>query len=307
MKHPLRVYAALEAGIGVYALLVPLMLAFLPALYGMIFEHFIEDFYIFSLLRFVAVFAILFIPTTMMGATLPIVSQWLTRHERVFQGSIGLLYGANTLGACRGCFLAGFMLLPSMGLAKTNLIFALANFALAAFVIVCARLLRGEFARSEAEQGEAQEQEIEQEFEELMGASRAIEPLPQWAMWTTLVLFGLTGIVAMSYQVLWTRAYVIVLGSSTYSFTLVLTAVLIGIALGSALISPLVKRMSRPIYWLALTQFGVCTSATISFFVLDRLPGWLMVRMRESITTSSEIYLHNFLLVGLVVLLPSML
>ncbi|MFU8803254.1 MAG: fused MFS/spermidine synthase, partial [Bradymonadaceae bacterium] len=214
---------------------------------------------------------------------------------------IGLLYGANTLGACMGCLLAGFVLLPSMGLAKTNLTFALVNFALAAFVLVSIRLLRREFARSEEEDDE------QEELDEMMGVSRAVAPLPRWAFWMTLSLFGLTGIVAMSYQVLWTRAYVIVLGSSTYSFTLVLTAVLIGIALGSAIISPLVKRMSRPVFWFALTQFGVCTSATLSFFVLDRLPTWLMGRMRETITTASEIYLYNFFLVGLVVLLPSML
>jgi spermidine synthase len=308
LTQPLQVYAILEGSIGLYALLVPIMLGFLPALYGMIFEHFIEDFYLFSLLRFVAVFAILFIPTTMMGATLPIVSQWLTRHERMFQGSIGLLYGANTLGACLGCFLAGFVLLPAMGLSKTNLIFALVNFALCAFVLVSVRLLRREFARTEETfEGSEVDPELAEELEVVTGSARHVESLPSWATWTTLAFFGLTGIVAMSYQVLWTRAYVIVLGSSTYSFTLVLTAVLIGIALGSAIISPLVKRMSRPVYWLALTQFGVCASATISFFVLDRLPAWLMLRVRDTIGSAAEIFMYNFLLVGLVVLLPSML
>ena len=133
-ERPLLVYGLLEGGVGLYALLVPLMLDELPTLYGLIFDRFLEDFYLFSLLRFVAVFAILLVPTTMMGATLPLVSQWIARHERAYQGSVGLLYGMNTLGACAGCFLAGFVLLPSLGLSQTNAIFAATNVALCLLV-----------------------------------------------------------------------------------------------------------------------------------------------------------------------------
>src|SRR5690606_15270513 len=85
------------------------------------------------------------------------------------------------------------------------------------------------------------------------------------------------------------------------------TAVLVGIAAGSALISPVVKRMRRPLTWFALTQTAVAASATLSFFVLDRIPLWLFARMRDTIGSVSEIYAYNFMLVGTVVLLPSLL
>ena len=74
LRHPLLIYGLLEGAIGLYGLAVPWLLGKLPQLYGAIFTAYLDDFLLFSLLRFVAVFAILILPTMMMGATLPIVS-----------------------------------------------------------------------------------------------------------------------------------------------------------------------------------------------------------------------------------------
>ncbi|RAL25442.1 hypothetical protein DL240_04320 [Lujinxingia litoralis] len=304
VKSPLRIYGILEASIGLYALLVPLLLAYLPTLYAPLFERFMGDFYLFSLLRFVAVFVILVLPTTLMGATLPLVSQWLADRQRIFHGSIGLLYGANTLGACLGTFLAGFVLLPAFGLHTTNLIFVGVNLALGAAVLLSYRRLERSIAHEE--NPELQAELSEDDMALIQGGTALARPIPTWALRLTLTLFGLTGLVAMSYQVLWTRAYVITLGSSTYSFTLVLTAILIAIALGSVLVSPLLKRVQRPIYLLALLQALVAASATVGFYVLDRIPAFLYDRARDTISGVGEIYAYQFGLVALVVFLPSL-
>lgn len=303
LERPLLVYGLLEGSIGLYALVVPWLLGLLPGLYGLIFEAFLDDFYLFSLLRFVAVFAILLVPTTMMGATLPIVSQWLSRHEELFQGSIGLLYGVNTFGACLGCFTAGFMALPALGLSQTNWIFALVNLGLCALVLTARRtlLVPERLASERAERAE------QVEALEALGVAARLEPPPRWMVRLLLGIFAASGALSMSYQVLWTRAYVIVLGSSTYSFTLVLVSFLIGLSAGSALISAALNRIRRPLWVLALTQLGVCLGATISFFVLDHLPELLFHRLRGSVSTANEVYAFNFLLVGLVVFVPTLL
>jgi spermidine synthase len=307
MKKPLLTYGFLEGGIGAYALVVPLLLDLLPTVYGAMFDTFLDNFYVFSLLRFVAVFLILLVPTTMMGATLPIVSQWVSRHQKMFQGSIGLLYGVNTFGACVGCAIAGFVLLPWLGLSTTNVTFAIVNFALCGIVVLAHRfglddLEAGSFEEDEADVGELEE------LEEVYGhVSETSEPIPRWAVWAALGSFAVFGAISMSYQVLWTRAFVIILGSSTYSFTIILTAFLIGLSGGSAALSPLVKRIKRPLFWLGLVQMGVAASATIAFFVLDKLPVWLFHRLREQITDPNEIYVYYFFLVGVVVLIPTFL
>lgn len=303
--NQLKVYGILEGSIGLYALLVPLLLGVLPSLYSPLFERFMGDFYLFSLLRFVAVFAVLVIPTTLMGATLPLVSQWLADRRRIFHGSIGLLYGANTLGACLGCLLAGFVLLPTFGLQTTNFIFVAVNLALGAVVLLSFRALERSVS-VDAMLEEEDDDEAVNLARKPAPANATAAPLPAWALRLTLVLFGLSGVVAMSYQVLWTRAYVITLGSSTYSFTLVLTAILIAIALGSALISPVIDRVRRPIFVFAMLQALVASSATVGFYVLDRIPGFLYERARETITSVGEIYAYQFGLVALVVFLPSL-
>jgi spermidine synthase len=302
LERPLLVYGLLEGAIGLYALAVPAALGALPSVYGAIFTTFLEDFYLFSLLRFVAVFLLLLLPTTMMGASLPIVSQWVARHSSRFQGSVGLLYGVNTFGACAGTLLAGFVLLPRLGLSTTNLAFAAINVALCAVVVVCAL---GPMRRLDAR--EPGELERERELDALAGRIVPLDPLPSWARPLTLGVFALSGALSMTYQVLWTRAYVIVLGSSTYSFTVVLSAFLTGLATGSALTSALVGRLRRPLAWLAGAQLGLCASATVAFFVLDDLPRVLFHRMREAIFSPNDIYLFNFGLVALVVLVPTLL
>ncbi len=307
LKHPLLVYGLLEGSIGLYALAVPLMLGALPQLYGAIFDTFLEDFYLFSLLRFIAVFAILLLPTTLMGATLPIVSQWLSRHEQLFQSSIGLLYGVNTFGACAGCFAAGFVLLPTMGLELTNLIFAVVNFGLCALVWGCAHTVLKQENLPARDLDHDEDAKEEAEALKMLGVEITLEPPPVWMTRAVLIFFALSGALSMSYQVLWTRAYVIVLGSSTYSFTLILVSFLIGLSAGSAVISVALSKIKRPLWLLAMTQLGLALAATISFFVLDHLPEMLFHRLRGSISSANEVYAFNFLLVGIVVFIPTFL
>ena len=309
LKRPLRVYGLLEGGIGLYAFVVPLALDLLPAVYDTIFDQFLNDFYLFSLLRFAAAFAILLLPTTLMGATLPIVSQWVSERRRLFQGSIGVLYGINTVGACFGALLAGFTLLPTFGLSATNTTFALVNLALCAVVLATDAFLSERLEPSD-DFGE-DDAESEQEFDELeteaVGISKTSDPIPGWLAGAVLGAFALSGAISMSYQVLLRRAYVIILGSSTYSFTLILTAFLIGLGVGSAVMSPFVKRLRRPVFWLAIVQFGVAAAATIAFFTLDQLPEWLFYRFRGQVRTVTEVYIYYFFLVGVVVLIPTFL
>jgi len=313
LDRPLRVYGLLEGAIGLYALVVPLALDFLPTVYDAIFDFYLNDFYLFSLLRFAAAFAILILPTTLMGATLPIVSRWVSRRKRLFQGTIGVLYGVNTFGACTGTLLAGFALLPTLGLSATNSMFAALNLALCILVVSVDAFAYetlepdDDFDSTKSPEEAPVEAEIEdnEPLEYRTAVTEKSEPIPEWLATAVLATFAISGAISMSYQVLWTRAYVIILGSSTYSFTLILGAFLIGIASGSSLMSPFVKRIRRPVFWLGLTQIGVATFATVAFFVLDNLPRWLFFRFRGQVDSTAEVYIYYFFLVGIVVLIPT--
>jgi spermidine synthase len=135
----LRLYALLQLGAGLCALLAPLMFGWLTALYVWVYREFAPDFYLFNLLRFGLAALVLLLPTTLMGGTLPVMSQLLARHEQHRGADVGGLYAANTFGGVVGACASGLLLIRWLGVQQTiylaaaiDLICACAAFALAA-------------------------------------------------------------------------------------------------------------------------------------------------------------------------------
>ncbi|HZN07179.1 MAG TPA: fused MFS/spermidine synthase, partial [Pyrinomonadaceae bacterium] len=112
IRKPLSTYGWIEIAIGVYALLVPFLFRWVDNLYALIWQQFQPGFFTFSLWRFLLSCLMLLVPTTLMGATLPVLSAALLRHGTT---AVTRLYGCNLVGAIIGTLAAGFVLLPSLG------------------------------------------------------------------------------------------------------------------------------------------------------------------------------------------------
>ena len=105
-QHPLRVYAKLELGIAGCGILVLFLMPLVDSVYTTAVGHGMPA----ILLRALVSGLCLVPPTFLMGASLPAAARWIkTSPEGV--SWLGLLYGANTVGAVLGCLLAGFYLL----------------------------------------------------------------------------------------------------------------------------------------------------------------------------------------------------
>src|SRR3989344_3917815 len=113
-------YALLEIGIGLYGVLLMSIFNLLPKVYNSLYS-FHTNFYLFEIVQFLLVFAVLLIPTTLMGATFPIIAKFYIK-EKIGKG-IGEVYSANNLGAIIGSFATGFILIPYFGI-KGSIIFA---------------------------------------------------------------------------------------------------------------------------------------------------------------------------------------
>ena len=269
VRRPVLVYAALEAGVGLWALLIPVVIHQLyPHLNTWLWRTFEPGFWAFSMLRFGAVALVILPPTTLMGATLPMLSRHAVRHleESALTGrTVGFLYAINTTGAVTGAFLATFALLPAAGVAITNTAAAIADILIALLVFGFRRPLLHERPNPGA-------QELRSILRELAVASAApfVPTRPQRL--AALVTFGLSGFAAMNLQVILNRAMALVLGSSIYSFGVVLLAFLIGLAAGSAAASALVPRIRRPLFALAVVQLGACVAVALLDLTLDHLP-----------------------------------
>ncbi len=140
LKNPLFAFSLLEISIGIYGLAIIWIFNFLTIPYLFIFDVLNPSFFAFTIIQFLLVFAVLLIPTTLMGATWPIVNKAFIRDiDRVGEGT-GLLYTANSAGAIIGPLAAGFLLIPLIGIKASVTIAAFLN--LAAGTIIFLYLVR---------------------------------------------------------------------------------------------------------------------------------------------------------------------
>ena len=128
--HPLRVFAALEAGIAVAALATPALLGAAASLYRPLSTIAGDSLWILTAGRFVASFAVLLVPTVLMGATLPVLSR--ADLVRASGARLGTLYAVNTTGALAGALATGYVLIGGIGIQRTFLLAAALNVAVAA-------------------------------------------------------------------------------------------------------------------------------------------------------------------------------
>ena len=264
--HPLRVYAAIELLIGAAGSLVPWALRALVPVYQSIWSHFHSSFAVFSLWRFLLCGAVLLVPTLLMGATLPIASRLAVggapgaREDARPAGdgwSVGLLYACNTLGAVVGCAAAGLSLLPALGLRSTEWLAVGLNLLAAAGAFLV--------AERSALRPRGPEQPRDRHPDEAASTiGRAATVL--------VFLYAVSGGVAMVYEVAWSRLLVLVLGSSTYSYTVMLTTFLAGLALGAWLGARLLKNLPDPLLAAALCQVLVALSTYLGLFLIRDLP-----------------------------------
>ena len=130
-KNPLMFFAFIELGIAIYGVLILQLFNWLPYPYFSLWIAFHKNFSLFMLIQFLLVFSVLIIPTTLMGATWPIINKAYIRQINKLGEGVGKLYSVNSLGAIAGSFTAGFFLIPSIGITNSTIFAAMLNFIVA--------------------------------------------------------------------------------------------------------------------------------------------------------------------------------
>ncbi|RMD95209.1 MAG: spermidine synthase, partial [Calditrichaeota bacterium] len=118
----LRIYGLLEIGIGVAALLIPLLIRFTDHLVSGLLYSFRQSFWLQSGVRILITFILLFAPTFFMGGTLPALSKYFAAQPARLGRDVGGLYAVNTFGAMAGAFAAGFLFIALWGVMRTSLV-----------------------------------------------------------------------------------------------------------------------------------------------------------------------------------------
>ncbi len=258
-SNPLIVYALLEAGIGIFGFLMPVLFTGLQAAYVGLARQIPLSHYQISLVRFVLCFSVLLVPATLMGGTLPAMVKYFTDRRETIGWSVGRLYAVNTLGAVGGAVSAGFVLILLLGVRESAYVAGVANLLIAGVVFALTRRQRAAVAIPPSPEPSAAGPGHH-------GTVVFPAPIARLALWAV----GISGFCALAFEVFWTRALVFFLDNSIHAFSTILTAFLLGIALGSLVIARFVDTGRRLVAWLGVVQLLIGISAALAIPILGR-------------------------------------
>ena len=237
-KRPLRVYALLGVGLGIFALIFPTLLDILNAICVLLYRGLGAGFYFLSWIRFVLSFVVLLIPSMLIGGALLILGRCAKKRCAGF--TVDRLFTIGTLAAGVGCVVVGFFLIQLLGLQSSVYLGVAINLILAGVAFG--------LDRSWSETAVGQPQDVDDGSG--VSPTGEMERLPLWA-------FAASGFCAMAYVVLWTRILIPFLGNSGYAFLVTLTSFLLGIAVGSFLFAAIARRIQSFVNLFGLVQIGV--------------------------------------------------
>jgi spermidine synthase len=246
--HPLRLYAAIELGIGTLGLAVLLVLPLVGRFYMSWAGHGFSG----ILMRGVAASVCLFPPTFLIGAALPALTRSLQRAPESTAG-MGFLYATNIAGGFIGCLAAGFYLLRVYDITVATFVAGGLNAAIAMVAFVVSRRTGTAFDPAK---------------EEVAAAT-------DWSALRIYTGIALSGCCALGAETIWTRTLGLLFGASVYTFTLILAVFLAGLGLGSwvgSILSRSVVSAERALGWCQV--LGAGAMAWAAYQVSVSLPHW---------------------------------
>ncbi len=294
-RQALYYYAALELGIGLWCLAFPEILSVATAAYIAAAAPLGFGASGTAALKIALAGATILPPTILMGGTLPVLARVITSRVADVASKVGRLYFINSFGAAVGAAAAGFLIIPAVGLAPSIRASGILNLMLAAIFTLA---LRRPGLKHSTVAGVPGTTASDTSF---TGAQRR----------TTMVVIGLAGAVSMLYEVVWTRLLSLVMGGSTYSFTIMVTTFITGITLGSLSVSRLFGRDGAgddPLKWFAIAETGVFLSILPIVPLYDHLPFYfaMIASVLERSSDAFPLYLFvKVFITFLLMLLPT--
>ncbi len=293
-ERPLAIFAWLEIFIGLYCLLYPHILelvksAFISIVLSLELR---SDGSTVLIMKLAASVTTILIPTILMGGTLPVLVKFISKRIEESGRNVAILYFLNSFGAVVGSVLAGFFFVRIVGLQAT--IYSAAALDLAVGLISLLLLkIAGNI----------------DEFEYDERRTYPEVPVTDAQVKAAVLIAGFSGLAAMIYEVAWVRMLIPVLGSSTYSFSLMVVAFISGITIGSWIVSASIHRIKNLFGFLAVCQFGIAVSMFAILPLYGRVPYyfWHIAHILNRTDATYPIYLIiQFLISFVIMFIPTL-
>jgi spermidine synthase len=271
---PLAAFGIAEILVGVTALLSPLLLDAASSIYSIFHSASPDSLGMLTAARLIASFAILAVPTAMMGLTLPLLSAAVSAPGQANGTSISLLYAVNTLGAMSGTLLCGLVLIPAIGIQMAFLLAATLNVGIGVVALLMARRRQPATGNRQPAIGNQQSAIGNRE------AASGLAPL--------FVVVAVSGFASLGLEIVWFRLMLQFVVATTEAFTAMLATVLGGIAIGG-LIAAWLLRSSRDRYASlgmvqALTGIAAAGSMTLLLWTVEQ--GWKTMGLWPAVLTA---------------------
>lgn len=237
-KNPFKLFAYLELGIGVIGILATYLLSNVPELFVSV-QQFAGP------LAWIIPFLLVGTPAFVMGGTFPVVISCLAPKQNTIGMTSGSFYAINTFGAILGTALVPFFLIPTLGVLNTSLFAGGINLLIA----ITAYSLDYSLKRNT---------KPEERVEKIKKSTKI-----------ALILYAISGGIALGYEVVWSQALAPLLSSRVYAFATMLSVYLLGLVVGSFLYGRYADKSKNPWRIFGLLIIGAGFSALILFFVLD--------------------------------------
>lgn len=285
-------YMFIEISIGTYAYFLPTLIENIESFYILIYGHLNPSLILSIMIKFTLGFLVLIIPTFLMGTTLPLITRYLSRNWENYTKNISLLYGLNTFGAIIGTLFAGFYLLEHYGISGASIFSASINYLVALCFFIFWKYLPVLPARINIEKPKVKSKKNKQ-----------IETND--FVLIVLTSYTMSGMAAMFYQISWTRSLSLILGTSTYAFTVILATFLLGISLGSFLYRFIPARISKTMIYL-IVQSIIAISVLISTLYFDELPLYYLYIRNLFFDNWSDLNYIRFFLAAIIIIIPTL-
>lgn len=307
---PLLIYGIIEAVVGLYALIVPSLIRLIPSLIGPLYDdHYASSPVLFGALRLLLSAPILLIPTILMGASLPVLAKYYIKEKNRFGREVGRLFAINTFGACVGSFMAGFVILPYLGKSSAIHISAAINVGIGVVVAIyrLANPRKEDSSTSTLRKDEPAKTAPDSNISSLRSPDTGLNKGAKRLLWAALLLYAANGFAGMAYQVAWTRALTLCLGSSAYSFTIIVTVFIFGLALGGTIASSLVDRIRNVPITMAWVEIAIGFISLWAMWGLGQSPKWMTFLIRKYFGDWGLLVGIEFALTSLLLLTPTLL
>ncbi len=201
----------------------------------------------------------------------------------------GLITFLNTLGGAVGAILAAFLLVGNIGVGGAVLAAVAGNF-LAGLIVGSLVGVKTDVTRKEL---------VTKQVKKVRGNF-------DWQRhWQLIVILGLTGFWGMAMEILWTRAFGLILGTSVYAFALVLAVILLGLALGGLVVNWWKRELTLSGLLTVVCWWAIFVG--LGMVILPKLPGLIAGMMGKLGLSFAAIQVWSIASVTAVILIPSLL